>query len=125
MAESKHTPGPWTLGTGSQTGTGYAVCAGPQVLATVNGFGYPLNIGRAPGSDANAALIAAAPDMYDALEAFRVGLSDGSIAFTAKRQSDSDPYHPANVAMCAALARAEGREDDADEESRSHIPAAI
>ena len=102
MAESKHTPGPWTLGTGSQTGTGYAVCAGPQILATVNGFGYPLDIGHAPESDANAALIAAAPDMYEALQ--------GALYYLT-RANDESGIVPK---IRAALARTEGREVDAD-----------
>ena len=41
----------------------------------------------------------------EALEAFRRGLQDGSIAFTKRRQADAEPHHPANVAMCAVLAK--------------------
>jgi len=59
--------------------------------------------------EATVNLFLAAPEMLEALEAFRAGFADGSIQFTRKRQSDSDPYHPANTLMCAALARAEGR----------------
>lgn len=36
------------------------------------------------------------------------GYVDGSIRFTKKRQSDSDPHHPANILMCAAIEKAEG-----------------
>lgn len=39
-----------------------------------------------------------------ALKAFEAGLADGSIKWAKPRQSDSDPYHPANTLMCAALA---------------------
>lgn len=51
-------------------------------------------------------LLAIASDMLAALEALQQGFMDGSIKFTHKRTSDSDPYHPANVLMCAAIAKA-------------------
>ena len=54
-------------------------------------------------------LFLAAPDMLLALNALFNGFADGSIKFTKKRRSDSAPYHPANVLMCAALAKVEGR----------------
>jgi hypothetical protein len=56
----------------------------------------------------NARLIAAAPDLLAALVALRDGFLDGSIKFTKKRQADSDPHHPANTAMWAAIEKAEG-----------------
>ena len=61
----RHTPGPWTQGNAYNAGQGYAICAGPIVVARINGGGYPTGLGRAPESDANARLIAAAPLGYD------------------------------------------------------------
>lgn len=53
-------------------------------------------------------LEAAAPDMLAALLAIQAAFADGSIKFTKPRKSDSDPYHPANTAMCAAISKATG-----------------
>lgn len=61
--------------------------------------------------EANAHLIAAAPDMYEALLAIQEAFMRRELAYTRKRKSDSDPYHPSNVLMCKALAKADGRDD--------------
>lgn len=42
--------------------------------------------------------------LRDALVAVQQAFAKGEAKFTKKRQSESDPYHPANVKMCAALA---------------------
>ena len=52
-------------------------------------------------------------ELLAALQAIELGFSDGSIKFTKQRRSDSDPYHPANTLLCAALANAVAIEDDA------------
>ena len=54
------------------------------------------------------ALEAQNADLLAALKALQAGFADGSIRFTRTRQSDTDPYHPANILMCAAIAKAEG-----------------
>lgn len=54
-------------------------------------------------------LIAAAPQLLEAVSTVQQGLADGSIQFTQKRLTDTDPYHPANTKMCAAIAKVEGR----------------
>lgn len=41
--------------------------------------------------------------LRDALTAVQQAFAKGEAKFTKKRQSDSDPYHPANVKMTAAL----------------------
>lgn len=56
-----------------------------------------------------AALLNERTRLMEALRAVERGFQDGSIQFTRKRQSDNDPYHPANKLMCAALAKIEGR----------------
>jgi hypothetical protein len=61
-----HAPGPWELGNAVGAGRNYTVCAGPVVIARISGNGYPIGKGSAPESDANARLIAAAPDLLAA-----------------------------------------------------------
>lgn len=97
---ASHTPGPWH----------YRVGADPhnqgQVSSESTGATVAITYGDEGG--ANAHLIAAAPDLLAALEAFDQGFRDGSIKWAKPRQADSEPYHPANIAMCAAIARAKG-----------------
>lgn len=50
--------------------------------------------------------MAAAPELLEALEAINEAFLKGEIKFTKKRQADSDPYHPANIKMHAAIAKA-------------------
>ena len=81
-----------------------AICKNCKQGYTREGYSmYPDHIELCP-------IHAAAPEMLEALLAFEKGLNDGSIAFTKKRQADSDPYHPANTLMCKAIAKAEGQE---------------
>jgi len=54
-------------------------------------------------------LIAAAPAMFEACEAISEALIKGELMWKNKRQADSDPYHPANVKLCAAIAQAKGQ----------------
>lgn len=100
------TPGPWKVDGDRdqdfglcivQESTGGVIC---QIESTP-GYGT--------ADELNAQLICAAPDMKAALDALVAGFVDGSIKFTKKRWADSDPHHPANVLMCAAIAKAEGR----------------
>lgn len=57
----------------------------------------------------DARLIAAAPDLLAALRAVHTGFMDGTIKWAKPRQADSEPYHPANILMTAALAKAESK----------------
>ncbi len=57
--DSKHTPGPWRI-----EGAGHMHAAGSTALMHEN---YCIAVFRGVDSDANARLIAAAPDMLDAL----------------------------------------------------------
>ena len=106
--KTRHTPEPWETG-GVMT----------RVEVRPEGWNVPMCIAdcrtrNAPESEAervaNAAFIVQACNAHAALvaalEALNAGLQDGSIRFTKRRKSDSDPYHPANVLMCAALEKA-------------------
>ncbi len=65
--DSKHTPGPWRI-----EGAGHMHAAGSTALMHEN---YCIAVFRGVDSDANARLIAAAPDLLDALR-----LAEGFIA---------------------------------------------
>ena len=54
-------------------------------------------------------LIAAAPDLLETCEAISEALVKGEFMWKHKRQMNSDPYHPANVKLCAAITKAKGK----------------
>jgi hypothetical protein len=106
--ENKYTPGPWRIGEAGCTVFGPKTDApAPKTVASITRNPMPSNEQRA-----NAALIAAAPDMYEAMEA-------------AERQFDAwdelEPVEDLGYAMLfiedvraalgyfRALAKAEGR----------------
>ena len=73
---SKHTPGPWTVGaipvrTGPNNSGRDILSADGETVATVIGVGH---VGTSMGAagDADARLIAAAPDLLEALEDFQI-----------------------------------------------------
>lgn len=99
----KHTPGPWKADYAG--GYGRRGVFGPNGLIITTWAETDEHINEA---EANAHLIAAAPELLEALKAIQAGFRDGSIKWAKKRQADSDPYHPANTLMCKAIARAEG-----------------
>lgn len=114
-----HTPGPWTAHEQqSKFGTleGYYVVENGRVqIADL--FGIVKGERDEDGNEvfistdeaaANARLIAAAPDLLDACKTILQAFWDGELEFTKKRQSDSDPYHPANAKLVAAIAKAQG-----------------
>lgn len=90
------TPGPWAM-----SPDGVPEAFRPQITVYAEATGK--RVATVFESEANARLVIAAPMILEALKAFDEGLRDGSIQITRKRQADSDPHHPANVAMCAAL----------------------
>lgn len=111
MGETKHTPGPWDLCEAHPCSHGARVLAGCRIIATVVG-----GIGRraTKSGRANARLIAAAPDLLEALRA--VEWSGES------HDEDGDPVdacpwcgsvvgdaHDAKCKVAAAIAKAEGR----------------
>lgn len=58
----------WHLGNTANCARNHAVCEGARVIAVVVGTGYPIGTGWAPESEAKARLIAAAPDLLEALK---------------------------------------------------------
>lgn len=79
MPTAQHTPGPWSRGrNGDNCGDGLAIIGpdGCEVIAKVYGKGYPIGQGYHPVSEADAALIAAAPAMLAALEPAETIIAD-------------------------------------------------
>ena len=89
---SKHTPGPWRIDRGSKTGTARGISASARNIVNFNGLAKPMS----NETEANARLIAAAPDLLDALR---------YVLDCIERNEISD-MQPAR----AAIAKAEGRE---------------
>ena len=75
---SKHTPGPWVTDD-TLPGNVYSSDATGSIIATVTGFEWARR-GKTV-EKANARLIAAAPDMLEALKAINVCLSPGNRTF--------------------------------------------
>ena len=97
---ASHTPGPWHVGTnGDACAVNHAVCSGPIVIAKVYGKGYPTGKGWHPESEADAMLMAAAPELLEALEFAYLNLSD------LKSTKDDDSV---DKKIRAALAKAKG-----------------
>lgn len=104
MEKKKHTPGPWMVihdNTKNFIETEKKIPGKGYYIAFCSGEGA-IGVEQAA---ANANLIAAAPEMLDALYAIQQGLIDGSITFAIK-----DHLYPANVKLLQAIAKAEGDE---------------
>ena len=99
-ADGSHTEGPWK----------YTTNVGPTKALIVEADGSTIvEVGNRTHDSrflARVRLMTAAPRLLEALRAIEAGFADGSIRFTKKRQSDRDPYHPANTLMCEAIAAA-------------------
>ena len=82
MNTDTHTPGPWHMGAGNGSGSIFAD-NGRTRLETGGTTLYPIaQIGRGwneEEDEANARLVAAAPEMLAALESLAVGLSPASV----------------------------------------------
>lgn len=104
MAQGQHTPGPWTVSRSKMETDGafdYAISA-DGVLVLAEAFGRDAK-GGWPPSEANARLIAAAPDMEDGYRRIleSVGMRPGHVAYLSRADIEA-------IAR-AAIARAEGR----------------
>lgn len=96
MSDAKHTPGPWVQGCESIDPEWRIVTtSGGAIIANVNG-----------ADEANALLIAAAPDLLNALEQAIALVDDGTINI---RPSDRDKFFAALTAWNSAIAKARGQ----------------
>lgn len=91
---SKHTPGPWSVA--GRMGYGYLV--DPNICVVYGGEGS----GRADDGPANALLIAAAPEMLEALKALHA-------AVKASKAMEGRKYLDLGIQVNSAIAKAEGR----------------
>lgn len=106
MREVKHTPGPWCvefdeLGGYDCTSAAYKVSAGEQHICTLDVRAYSLEFTPHKcipheGAEANARLIAAAPEMHDALAAL----------LSVYTESTDDDGSPVVLAARDALSKA-------------------
>lgn len=78
MSDTKFTPGPWTVGEVRHAGAFQLVTAGAKGYVCEVRCGYIGNELDHDTRKANARLIAAAPDLYEALEVIAGGDSDVS-----------------------------------------------
>lgn len=109
MSESKFTPGPWYISIDNRScpsvrNKGGYVCFAPSI----HNYGDPLRyMDEAAERQANARLIAAAPDMYEALK--------WAIDYTKEQLDEGysfkDKDAPHWGAALAAIAKAEGKND--------------
>lgn len=90
---------PWKAVEEDETHCASVENCGGEIIAILNAYNKQDNYKLA-------LVMAAAPELHQALQAIFNGFVDGSIRFTKQRQADSDPHHPANVLMCAALDKA-------------------
>ena len=101
MSQSKHTPGPWTFvgpspgGTACDDGGDYAIIQGRGIIAEAI---HHVDVGRTEDALANARLIAAAPDMLEALES----------VYERLHQDDTYVGDPLLAEVFAAIAKATG-----------------
>lgn len=99
--EAKHTPGPWVVFDGDTEHPGIDMADGSFSIVVYGEDGEPFEgvRGRSPAETlANARLIAAAPDLLEALKEVQP-------YFEGEHSHD----HPTCVAIRAAIAKAEGR----------------
>ena len=102
MSESKHTPGPWKV---SPTDDTVVIDAtGAEVAAIDGDYNDP---DTWPQMEANARLIAAAPDLLDALQNLLDEAEDVFVCMADATGIDRHNYPSAFKAARAALAKAE------------------
>lgn len=110
---AQHTPGPWkVVATNSSR---FSLRAGQDSIGDVwRMIGSPVLMDRAHEGDANARLIAAAPELLAALKTIKDAIlhvsASGTMDAPAKlRKSAEERFFAANELASAAIAKAEGR----------------
>lgn len=106
MTQVKHTPGPWKVGMGGSIRCAYTDSDGDDII--IGGIkNRSIQIGSAPFTtpskkqqEANACLMAAAPEMYEALKKLNARLDGGIQNSWAKNLQD---------VIAPAIAKAEGQ----------------
>ena len=93
MPVTKHTPGPWKPACGARGTT----CRHPAILCDGGQVGNATRQGSEAATDANARLIAAAPDLLEALQTIAGYLDD-----TAACNSDKAMASTARAAIAKA-----------------------
>jgi len=83
----------WTRGKAQASHWDNLICEGSEIIATVEGTGYPTGIGWSPTSEQRARLIASAPDLLAALYKAQVALCD------AWSPRDKDALRAVNAAI--------------------------
>ena len=96
MSTTKHTPGPWRYYTESQPdGCPIVGSGGPMVAMLAHSVNHP---DQSDEANANAYLIAAAPELLEALECL----------LAAVEQHDTPLTDPERIAARSAIAKAKG-----------------
>ena len=104
---SKHTPGPWSFNTSPNCWSVLQVgSSGRWIVAGGTAWAIP---GRQSEAEANARLIAAAPDLLEALEDLREwALDHGEVVFAGGGMHAVDPMNSCLRRASAAIAKATG-----------------
>lgn len=105
MSETKHTPGPWEI---DHNGYLQAAVSGVIICRIVNSGGIVFHADFSPAQPANARLIAAAPELLEALKSARTLLQE--CADDTVGTPSMVEFAEAVKLYDAAIARAEGRD---------------
>lgn len=108
---TKHTPGPWR--SFSATSAAIVIAAAQTSLATIHkNLGNPALMDRDGEGEANAALIAASPELLEALKKLASDYEESSGIDRKEFEADSQfmgRHHAGYALALAAIAKAEGR----------------
>jgi hypothetical protein len=96
MTEAKHTPGPWAVDRDLN------IYAGRPMFGTREAIADTYGTNKLSECDANARLIAAAPELLDALRRTRKRLYDGMIILGSSPEFAAEGCHEADAAIAKA-----------------------
>lgn len=106
MSTPLHTPGPWRVGEGSYVVADHPV---PEIRGSEEVEHYGGHLICESVSPSNARLIAAAPDLLEALKAILEADEEAEAEFQ-KMGIPPEEEHPITIAARAAIAKATGKE---------------